>query len=200
MRLLRLVNLPLLLLAILLLPACASLPVDSPYPVVSDRQRIAQLNRDILALGDDIDPREARLAATVAVLHSRELAQQYRVSSSAIAHNLKVNLGIRERGLCIHWTEDLLARLKQDHFQTLDLHWAIANYENAFRLEHSTVVISARGGTIYQGLVLDPWRNTGELYWSPTLADSGYPWQPYDEVMALKRIDQAAIEDRQVLR
>ena len=189
-----------LALAILLLPACATVPAEAPAAVDSDRQRITRLNRNILALGDRIDPREARLAATVAVRYSRELAQRYRISGSAIAHNLKVNLGIRERGLCIHWTEDLLARLQQEHFQSLDLHWAIANYENAFRLEHSTVVISVRGGTIYQGLVLDPWRNAGDLYWSPTLADSRYPWQPYDDVMALKRIDQAAIEDRQVLR
>ena len=194
------INLTFLALALLLSPACATVPAAAPAVVDSDRQQITRLNRDILALGERIDPLEARLAATIAVRYSRVLAQQYRISGSALAHNLKVNLGIRERGLCIHWTEDLLARLQQEHFQTFDLHWAIANYENAFRLEHSTVVITARDATIYQGLVLDPWRNAGDLYWSPTLADSGYPWRPYDNVMALKRIDQATVEDRQMLR
>ena len=187
-------------LAALLLPACASVPVDTPVAVDTDQQRITQLTRDVLDLGDAVDPYEARLAATVAIRYSRELAQRYQISGSALSHNLKVNLGIRERGLCIHWTEDLLARLEQENFQTLELHWAIANYENAFRLEHSTVVISAPKRTIYDGLVLDPWRNSGELYWSPTLADNKYPWKPYDDVMALKRIDQAAMEERQSLR
>ena len=187
-------------LAILLLPACASTPSISNTNEASDQQRIAELNRDIIALDDSIDPREARLAATIAVRYSKELARQYRISGSAIAHNLKVNLGLRERGLCIHWTEDLLARLEQEGFVSLDLHWAIANYETAFRLEHSSVVISALDGSIYQGLILDPWRYSGQLYWSPTREDDGYPWRPHAEIMTMKRSHKAAAKDRQVSR
>ena len=192
--------LPFLGLIVLLVSACASTPPTAESMVEFEQQQIARLNRDIIALDDSVDPREARLAATIAIRYSRELAQQYRISGSAIAHNLKVNLGLRDRGLCIHWTEDLLARLQQERFQSLDLHWAIANYEAAFRLEHSTVIVSARNASLYQGLVLDPWRNAGDLYWSPTLADVDYPWRPKAEIMALKRIDQAAAQDPGVFR
>jgi hypothetical protein len=187
-------------LALLLLPACATVPAGTDAVVERDQQRITELNQDILALAEDIDPREARLAATLAIRYSRELAQQYRITDSAITHNLKVNLGLRERGLCTDWTEDLLARLRQEHFQTLDLHWAIANYETAFRLEHSSVVVSPRHASIFEGLVLDPWRHTGELYWSATTADRGYPWRPYDDVMALKRTYKAAAQTRRAPR
>ena len=187
-------------LTIWILSSCASTPPISSSAVEIEQQRITQLNREIIALGKNVDPHEARLAATIAIRYSRKLAQEYDISGSAIGHNLKVNLGLRDRGLCIHWTEDLLTRLQQERFQSLDLHWAIANYEATFRLEHSTVIISARNDSLYQGLVLDPWRHTGDLFWSPTLADRQYPWRPKAEIMALKRIDQAAAQDPRVFR
>lgn len=183
--------------AIMLLPGCASTPM-SLDPADDVEQRIAELDRDLLALGDSIDPGEARRAARVAIRYSRDLARQYRVSDSALMHNFKVNLGLRERGLCIHWTEDLFNRLRREKFRSLELHWAIANYDSFFRLEHSSVVISARGATLFQGLVLDPWRNSGYLYWSPTLDDRAYPWQPGKEVLARKRSDQANTGNRRL--
>ena len=187
-------------LVILILPACTTMPSAVESNVIDDAHRISELNREIIALDGRIDPHEARLAATIAIRYSRELAQQYEISGSAISHNLKVNLGLRERGLCIHWTEDLLARLQREKFHSLDLHWAIANYESAFRLEHSTVIVTARNTSLYHGLVLDPWRKSGELFWSPTLEDEHYPWRPKAEIMALKRDLKAAAQDRRVLR
>ena len=187
-------------LILLILPACATTPAPVAPNLVDESMRISELTQEIIALDERIDPHEARLAATIAIRYSRELAEQYKISGSAISHNLKVNLGLRERGLCIHWTEDLLARLQREKFKSLDLHWAIANYESAFRLEHSTVIVSANNASLYHGLVLDPWRNSGELFWSPTLEDERYPWRPKAEIMALKRDVKAAAQDRRVLR
>ena len=144
-----------------------------------------------------IEPDEARRAARVAIRYSHQLAQRYGITDSPVMHNLKVNLGLRQRGLCIDWTSDLLRRLRQEKFDTLDLHWAIANYRTVFRLEHSTVVISAVGQSIEQGLILDPWRNAGRLYWSETLADSGYAWEPQADVLALKRLRKSDLAREQ---
>ena len=115
-------------------------------------------------------------------------------------HNIKVNLGFRDRGLCIDWTRDLLARLERENFVSLELHWAIANYESAFRLEHSTVVISARDHGIEQGLVLDPWRYSGNLYWARTTRDPGYRWKPQAEIHALKRRHEQQARNRSIDR
>jgi len=181
---------------LLLLSGCASkTPQLEPPPDVAN-QRIRELNLAILALGDDVDAGEAQRAARIAIDYSRQLAREYEITDSAIVHNLKVNLGIKPRGLCVHWTSDLMARMKQEGFYSLDLHWAIANYENALRLEHSTVVISARGDSLQQGLILDPWRNSGDLYWAPTLQDPGYLWKPQAQIHALKREIEAADKDR----
>ncbi|MEC7299699.1 MAG: hypothetical protein VXW43_13565, partial [Pseudomonadota bacterium] len=97
-----------------------------------------------------------------------------------------VNLGFRDRGLCWHWADDLQARLAQEGFRTLDLHRAIAN-ATSLRIDHSTVVISARGAAMEQGLVLDPWRQGGVLFWAPVLRDPQYTWERRARVMARRR-------------
>jgi hypothetical protein len=43
--------------------------------------------------------------------------------------------------------------------------------------EHNSVVITARDQPFETGLVLDPWRNSGELYWAAAAHDD-YPWEP----------------------
>ena len=179
-----------------LLQGCASPSPQLDLPPMVEKQRIRDLNHAILNLGDEIDSGEAQRAARIAIEYSQQLALQYEISSSALTHNLLVNLGIKPRGLCVDWTTDLLARLKQEGFHSLDLHWAIANYETTFRLEHSTVIISARGGSIYQGLVLDPWRHSGQLFWAPTLEDVDYIWKPQLEIHAMKRELREAREHR----
>ena len=185
---------------LILLNGCASQgPRLEPHPAVAE-QRIGELNRAILALGDDIDASEARRAARIAIEYSLQLAREYEVTDSAIVHNIKVNLGLKPRGLCVDWTRDLITRLKRERFHSLDLHWAIANYERAFRLEHSTVIISARGESLEQGLVLDPWRYSGELYWSPTLLDKDYSWKPQGEIYALKKQREIDASNRSFAR
>ncbi|MDH3634973.1 MAG: hypothetical protein OES20_09735 [Gammaproteobacteria bacterium] len=176
-----------LALALILVQGCASSRPPVELPPMVETQRIQDLSNAILNLGDSIDPSEAQRAALISIEYSHELARQYEISTSPVMHNFLVNLGIKQRGLCIDWTTDLLTRLKQERFYSLDLHWAIANYETAFRLEHSTVIVSARGESIYRGLVLDSWRHSGQLYWAPTLADIGYAWKPQAEIHALKR-------------
>ena len=187
-------------LAFFLLTGCASSNPSLELPPGVEMQRISDLNHAILLLSDEIDPSEAQRSARIAIEYSRQLARQYEISSSPIMHNVLVNLGLKPRGLCVDWTSDLLARLQQEQFYSLDLHWGIANYDIAFRLEHSTVIISARGDTLNQGLVLDPWRHAGQLYWAPTLEDPDYTWKPQAEIHALKREYNKVSENRHYLR
>jgi hypothetical protein len=180
-------NIWLLMLALSLLASCASTQSPGDLPPEVEQRRINDLNRSLLALDGEIDASEAQRAARIAIEYTQQLALEYEITGSPIVHNLLVNLGAKPRGLCVDWTSDLLARLQQEHFYSLDLHWGIANYENAFRLEHSTVIVSARGDTLYRGLVLDPWRHSGQLFWVPTLQDPEYEWRPQAEIHASKR-------------
>jgi len=188
------------LLLLLLLPACAGSGARLEQPAAAQQARVDDLGHAILSLGADVDPDEAQRAARVSISYSRQQAREYEITGSPLFHNIMVNLGIRERGLCVHWTHDLMARLQQERFRSLDLHWGIANYESAFRIEHNTVIVSARGDGLQQGLVLDGWRHAGELYWAPASADPGYPWRPFAEIQALKERRAELQPERRVPR
>ncbi|WP_170348011.1 MULTISPECIES: hypothetical protein [Ruegeria] len=172
-----------LVLALLTLGACAS-----PPPSTGDE--VQRLASEIRSLGPDIDPEEADRAARIAYSYTAQLVQEYEITDPPLIHNAKVNKGLRPRGLCWHWAEDIERRLKQENFQTLDLHRAIANADNPFRIDHSTAIISRRGETMYDGVVLDPWRYGGVLFWSPLIEDTKYEWVPRDVVLEKRRVEQ----------
>lgn len=172
-------------LAVLWAAGCATSPMGKGPPP-GDAADVAALTREIRALGPDVDPEEAERAARVAYRHTYQLAQEYQITDPPIIHNTKVNLGLRPRGLCWHWAKDIEDRLKQEDFTTLDLHRAVANADNPFRLEHSTTIVSRRGDNFRQGVVLDPWRKGGVLFWARTDADTDYDWQSRDAVLVKK--------------
>ncbi len=156
-------------------------------PPSADRAEVAALEQGLLALGPGVDPDEAARAARIAVEYSLQLARDYHVTDPPLIHNMKVNAGLRPRGLCYQWADDIEARLRQENFRTFVLHRAIANAHNPFLIDHSTTIISRRGETMFQGMILDPWRNGGRLFWSPTLADKRYNWVPRAEVFERKQ-------------
>jgi hypothetical protein len=110
------------------------------------------------------------------VTHSLRLAEEYRVVPPARWHNLLIQMGLRDRGLCYHWTEDLMAHLQALHLANYELHWGVAHPGSDLR-EHNSVVVTALNQPFEKGLVLDPWRNSGELTWVRVEEDA-YPWQP----------------------
>jgi hypothetical protein len=171
----------------MLLQGCATTTVPTELAPNAAEARIDELSNALMALGDDIDSGEARRVATIAIEYPLELAQEYQIENPPLVHNMLVNMGVKPRGLCVDWTYDLKQRLHEERFRSFELHWGVANYESAFRIEHSTVIISARGDSLQQGLVLDPWRNSGQLFWAKTPQDVKYDWKPHAEIQALKR-------------
>jgi hypothetical protein len=206
---------PLSIIALLLaclLQGCAT-PASVPDPLLDplpdplrdpgaplEQQRIDELEQAILELSDEIDPGEAHNAATIAIEYPLQLALEYEITDSPLMHNFLVNMGVKPRGLCVDWTYDLLVRLQQERFRSLKLHWGIANYDSAFRIEHSTVIISVRNQPLQKGLVLDPWRHSGRLFWAKTREDPVYRWKPHAEVHAQKRERKALAQKRTATR
>lgn len=173
-----------LLLAMLIVGGCAKMPAGGPP--APDKREVAELTQSIRALGDAVDPEEAARAARIAFDYARQLAVEYQVTDSALIHNMKVNAGLRPRGLCYQWADDIEARLRQENFRTLELHRAIANADNLL-IDHSTVIVSGRGDAFTQGVVLDGWRHGGKLFWAPTLEDTRYKWVARAEVFEERR-------------
>jgi len=164
------------MLAAALLSGCAaqrSALLRDPERIES---RIAALEGRLMRLGESTNPDEARRVAQTAVGDSLKLAEDYRVAAPALWHNLLIQMGVRDRGLCYHWTEDLMKRLQALNLRTYQLHWGVAHKGSDLR-EHNSVVITALGQPFDAGLVLDPWRNSGDLFWAAVRKDE-YPWEP----------------------
>lgn len=172
------------ILATLVAFVLAGCGATSSPPPPAQPGEVSRLAAAIRALGPNVDPAEADRAARVAYAHTETLARQYQITDPPLAHNTKVNMGIKPRGLCWHWAEDIEKRLNAEGFETLEMHRAIAEPATMFRLEHSTAIISARGDSFDEGLVLDPWRKGGEMTWVPVKEDAMYDWEARTEVAA----------------
>lgn len=170
--------------ALCVLAACGAPQQGS---VDTSRDRVAELEAAILALGPGVDPEEAARAAQIAYAHTSALKVDYQITDPPLIHNMKVNAGFKPRGLCWHWAEDMEARLDAEGFDTLEMHRAIANADNPFLIDHSTAIISAKGTDAFAGIVLDPWRKGGVLTWNPTLEDPKYIWVPREIVFEKRR-------------
>ena len=136
---------------------------------------INKLQNDLAGLNRHSNPIEADRIAQEAFNYSAYLAQKYALVRPAVLHNVFVRLGFKDRGLCYHWTEDLMRRLKSMQLTAYQLHWGVA-YRGSELREHNSVVITAKNQAFEEGIVLDPWRNSGELYWALVKSDR-YPWQ-----------------------
>lgn len=144
------------------------------------------LAAEIQALSPAVDPEEAQRAARVAFERTAELARAYRITDPPMVHNAKVNMGLKPRGLCWQWADDMESRMAAEGFETLELHRAIANWQNPILIDHSTLIVSARGDSLFDGIVLDPWRKGGRLTHVPTDADPDYTWHPRALVFAAR--------------
>ncbi len=180
-------------LASLMMLAAASLAGCATTPAAT-KNNVEELSLALQSMGPEVDPAEARRAAEIAYSYSAQLAEQYNVTTSPILHNTLVNTGVKERGVCVHYAEDMQARLNQENFRTLSMLRAIAEPKSDFRIDHSTAVIAAKGDDIYEGVVLDPWRYGGKLYWSATTEDPRYDWEPRMEVLRRKYARRMAKE------
>ena len=125
------------------------------------------------ALSPSVNQTEATNTAETACSYSLQLAKEYRVIRPAIFHNVLVNLGLRQRGLCFQWADDLSSKLETLHLRSLNLHRGVARLDT--RREHSSVVLTAQGQPFDQGIVLDAWRHSGHLVWAGVKEDK-YPW------------------------
>ncbi|MEP6821644.1 MAG: hypothetical protein ABI946_04765 [Chthoniobacterales bacterium] len=151
---------------------------SSPFPTADSASSIHALRHALITLDPKVSPREAGRVAKLAYTVPRRLAREYRTVGSPHFQNFLVNTGLRKRGLCFQWTEDLMRALQALRLTTLELHWAEAR-PGTLR-EHNCVVVTARGRPFQQGIVLDGWRYSGRLFWSPVSADQHYPWRKND--------------------
>ena len=138
----------------------------------SDERSIKDLAKALTGLAPDVDPTEAEALSYTAHTTARRLKKEYRVVLNPEFTVFLYNVGLRKRGWCGHWAQDIGAELKKLEPKTLVLHWGEA-YPNTTS-ENNALVVTARNQRFEDGILIDGWRRAGRLFWCPVKKDDEY--------------------------
>ncbi len=148
-------------------------------PSVSET-KITQLSILLRALDKSI-PQDEAMHLSQDIFHETEkLTKEFELTSPPLFHNTLVNIGLREKGLCYHWSDALYAYLSQKKYPHFEFHLVGADIGEYFS-EHNALVVVGKGGSIKDGILIDPWRNSGQLYFSRVVDDKKYKWEHREE-------------------
>jgi len=156
---------------LLVLTGCS---VKEPTPKES-LYKVESLTQMLLNSSSNIDKREAEDLAKSSVYYAQTLARNYKVIAPPLWQNTLVNLGLKKRGLCYEWANDLWVYLKAKNYKSLTLHYVGADIDSYF--EHNAISVSAKGLGVKESIVLDAWRNSGNLYFIEIDKDEKYSWK-----------------------
>ena len=152
-------------LALFLLSGCHHAPSLPEASLEKTLQAIPRVKED-----------EAARLAHEAHTYTHALKARYGATASPRLHNLWVNLGFKERGLCWHYAHDLFAHVRSLALESVESVIVVANLGSYWE-EHSAVVVTCKGCDITQGVVLDAWRNPEGIFYAPVSGDSKYTWE-----------------------
>ncbi len=159
----------LLLFCVILLSACTV----SPQKV--SKKQVAQLSDLLYQINPQSTLSERRQISLSIFYKTQELTKEFSLTSPPLWHNFLVNTGVREKGLCYHWSDALYVYLHQRHYAYFSFHLVGANVGEYFR-EHNALIVVSKGQEPKDGIIIDPWRNSGKLYFSKVNKDTKYTW------------------------
>ncbi|HZR06502.1 MAG TPA: hypothetical protein VFA61_11810 [Candidatus Udaeobacter sp.] len=151
---------------------------QQPFPFQvqkSDVTKAEKLANDLASLSSRVNREEAKLLADCAFATVTKLRREYRMFGTPIFNNFLIYHGLRKRGYCYQWSEDLLTALDALRLQSLELHWG--EYDPGTWRENNCIVVTAKGQPFKQGIMLECWRHLGHLYFGPVASD----WETYVE-------------------
>jgi hypothetical protein len=143
------------------------------------------LANQLAALSPRVDRDEADMLARCAYATVNQLRQQYRMFGTPMFNNFLMHWGIKKRGYCYQWAEDLLVALDALKLTSLELHWAETHAHTS--RENNALVVTAKGQSFQRGIILECWEHFGHLRWGPVLSQ----WDPYVENHAYARFIRA---------
>ena len=141
-------------------------PFELPKNDAANQEALAN---NLAALSPRVDRNEAKHLAERAYATVARLRREYRMFGTPIFNNFLVYHGLRKRGYCYHWMEDLLLALDDLKLKTLELHWG-ETYAGTWR-ENNCLVVTAKGQPFERGMMLEAWRHLGHLRWRLVVSD-----------------------------
>lgn len=143
-------------------------------PPVS-QNKVRELALLLQSLDHTITQKEAMRLSKDIFHKTQKLTEEFALTSPPQFHNFLVTIGVREKGLCYHWSDALYIHLSGKSHSSFAFHLVGANIGEYF-YEHNALVVIAKGGEIEEGIIIDPWRDSGTLYFSKIENDPVYRW------------------------
>lgn len=153
-----------------------------------DSAKAEKLTDELTSLSPRVNREEAKLLAQCAFATVSKLRREYRMFGTPIFNNFLIYHGLRKRGYCYQWSEDLLIALDALRLKSLELHWG--EYDPNTWRENNCIVVTAKGQPFNRGIMLECWRHLGHLYFGLVASD----YEHYVENSAYARLvrDRAA--------
>ena len=147
----------------------------------SDVAKAEKLTDELASLSPSVNRDEAKLLADCAFATVTKLRREYRMFGTPIFNNFLIYHGLRKRGYCYQWSEDLLVVLDKLNLKSLEVRWG--EYDPNTWRENNCIVVTAKGQPFKQGIMLECWRHLGHLYFGLVASD----WETYVENSAYAR-------------
>jgi len=139
-----------------------------------DKQAV-KLQNMITSLENTIDKNEAQDLAVFSLSYTKKLANSYGLVLSPNFQNFLINIGVKKKGYCYNYADDLGYALVQRGYQSFDIYRIIHKKGTIF--EHNAIMITPHY-TTQKGVILDGWRNAGKLYFDTLKNDrKKYEWK-----------------------
>lgn len=130
----------------------------------------------------DYDKKALTAEATllsVGVIHEiARLKEKYHSFFMPVVHNMMISVGIKKRGACKHWAEDLLTFMRPIDRKFFYLNWGEAKPRKPG--EHNVAVVIPKGSPFEKGIFIDPWRTSGKPFWLKIPDDKHYKWKRWE--------------------
>jgi len=115
------------------------------------------------SLATDISQTEADALTREMYQETEKLREKFDPVSEPHVNNFLINVGLKEQGLCYQWSDALYLHFKKKHYAHFTFHLLVADKGKYFS-EHNVMVVVAKGKPVMDGVIVDPWRKPGELY------------------------------------
>ncbi|MBN9677106.1 hypothetical protein [Salipiger bermudensis] len=171
-------------LAALLLQGCATPPHRLPIAETSERSALAL---SIMQLSPSVETAEAGRLSDLAFGLSTRTAREVEGVDPPVKLTRDLHFGFKTSSFCHAWADRFFRALRAEPFDSLELHAVMSPTRTLHPIEHSAVIVTARGRPLAGGLLLDPCRYEGRLYWRDVGDDRAFDWQPRDAVLWEKR-------------
>ena len=145
--------------------------------VPAPQSQVEKLTLLLGTLDNTVPYKQNRILSRDIFKYVEKLTKKFELTAPPLWHNFLVNIGLRNKGLCYHWSDALYLHLYQKNYENFSFSLVGSDIGDYF-FEHNALLIVAKDAkSIKCGIVIDPWRESGKLYFSKMEDDKKYKWK-----------------------